>query len=173
MMNAIYIPQLTTAPDQTARVDINDYLADLETLTPVQGFVQVRHRGNYLEVVGQAEAIITLTCDRCLQQFNHRLQIDTSELIWLEDPADVVDDELQEREVALDELVESLSPTGYFHPDVWLYEQMCLEIPMRKLCDAQCEGIELGDHLPASPPASQPPIDRRWASLEALKHHLS
>ncbi|NJO40506.1 MAG: DUF177 domain-containing protein [Cyanobacteria bacterium CRU_2_1] len=167
-MEAIYIPQLTRAPEQTEKVEVQDYLLDLETLTPIQGYVQVTHRGNYLEVLGNAEAIVTLTCDRCLQQYNHRLAVDTSELIWLQAPADDVEEEGLEREIAYDDLVETLNPQGYFKPDEWLYEQFCLAIPQRQLCDQRCPGIPIGDSQP-----SKPVVDRRWASLENLKNHLS
>lgn len=167
-MDPIYIPQLVKAPEQTERIDVQDYLPDLETLTPVQGQMKVTHHGNYLEVSAQAETIMTLTCDRCLQQYNYRLNVDASELIWLEEPHDEPDLGLAEREVALADLVETLPPQGYFRPNEWLYEQLCLEIPQRQLCDQTCQGIPLADQAVA-----QPSVDRRWASLEALKQHIS
>lgn len=169
-MNAIYIPHLIRAPEQTETLEIHDYLQGLETLTPVQGTVRVTHRGNYLEVTAQAETIVTLTCDRCLQQYNNRLSVDTSELIWLEEPPENEDDIPLEREISLEELVETLPPQGHFHPDEWLYEQLCLEIPQQKLCDAACAGISLNDSLPTSPSSNG---DRRWASLEQLKRQFS
>jgi uncharacterized protein len=166
-MEAVYIPQLVRAPEQTERFPIADYLPDLETLTPVQGEVVVSHRGNYLEIKGQAEAIVTLTCDRCLQQYNHRVNVDTVELIWLQKVEDDPDaDLLVEREVAFDDLVETLDPDGYFQPVGWLYEQFCLAIPPRQLCDARCPGISIDANTGTTA------VDRRWASLENLKKHL-
>lgn len=166
-MESIYIPQLVRAPEQTERISVNEHLPDLDTLTPVQGQVRVTHRGNYLEVEGKAEAIVTLTCDRCLQQFNHRVVVNTSELIWLQREEDDPDADLLEREVAFDDLVESLDPEGYFQPLEWLYEQFCLAIPPRQLCDENCKGIQISD-------APEPPknVDRRWASLQSLKEHF-
>lgn len=167
-MEAIYIPQLTKALAQTEVISVEEFLPNLETLTPIRGRIQVTHRGNFLEVSAQAETIITLTCHRCLQQYNHRLAIDISEIIWLDEAAQQVDNLPLEREVAVEDLIETLSPQGYFYPDEWLYEQLCLEIPQRQLCDQQCAGIQT-----ATPPrASEESIDRRWASLEALKKQL-
>ena len=168
-MQPIYIPQLTRAPEQTDNIQVRDYLSDLDTLTPVQGTMKVTHRGNYLEVAAQAETIMTLTCDRCLQQYNHRVAIDTSELIWLQEEPEQLDEEDLEREVALEDLVESLSPQGYFKPDEWLYEQFCLAIPQRQLCNQACPGISVS----TAQPEAKPVVDRRWASLESLKNHLS
>lgn len=166
-MEAIYIPQLTKAPEHTEVVQVQDFLPGLETLTPVRGRIRVQHHGNYLEVSAQVETIITLTCHRCLQQYNHRLVVDPTEIIWLDEAASLPDDGPLEREVELEDLIETLPPQGYFDLSKWLYEQLCLEIPQRQLCDAQCAGIQA-----ATQEVSEKPVDRRWASLEALKKQL-
>lgn len=165
-MEAIHIPWLLKLPEHTDVIQVNEFLADLETLTPVRGRLQVTHQGNYLEVSAQVETIMTLTCNRCLQQYNHRLTLDASELVWLDESADQPDDGPLERETVLEELVETLPPQGYFQPDIWLYEQLCLAIPPRQLCDQQCPGIPLTDNKGTSS------TDRRWDALEALKRQL-
>lgn len=162
MMEAIYIPQLLKAPEKTETIQVQEFLPDLETLTPVRGSIKVKHCGNYLEVAGVAETIITLTCHRCLQQYNHRLVVDTSEIIWLDEAAAQMDTPLVERELAMEDLVETLPPRGFFEPSQWLYEQLCLELPQRQLCDTNCSGIQ-----PENQDASI--IDQRWASLRSLK----
>lgn len=166
-MDAIHIPQLTKAPERTEEIQVNEFLPGLETLTPVRGRVRVQHQANYLEVSGQAEAIITCTCSRCLQNYNHRLTVDTKEILWLDESADETDDLPLEREVALDDLIETLSPEGYFYPGEWLYEQMCLESPRRQLCDPNCQGIQ-----PTAESSFNHSVDRRWSSLESLKNEL-
>jgi uncharacterized protein len=164
-MEPIYIPHIAKAPDQTWKVPVQDRLPDLETLTPAQGWIQIIHRGGFLEVSAKAEAIMTLTCDRCLQQYNHRVTVNTSEIIWLQEPQEDEADPGVEKEVALDDLVDSLSPQGHFRPDTWLYEQFCLSIPQKQLCDRQCPGIPVE--------ADAKPIDRRWASLESFRNQLN
>ncbi|MBD2439931.1 DUF177 domain-containing protein [Nostoc sp. FACHB-110] len=166
-MDAIFIPQLTKAPERTEEIQVKEFLPGLDTLTPVRGRLRVQHHGNYLEVSGQAEAIITCTCNRCLQQYNHRLTLNTKEIIWLDEEANQAQDLPLEREVAIEDLVETISPNGYFYPSEWLYEQMCLEIPQRQLCDLNCPGI-----LTAANDSSDQPVDSRWAGLEALKRQL-
>ncbi len=167
-MEEIYIPQLTAAPEQTEVIQIQEFLPSLETLTPIKGRMRVTHKGNYIEVSAQAETIVTLTCNRCLQQYNHRLKLSTSEIIWLDEAANQPYDGPIEREVAMEDLMETLPPQGYFNPDDWLYQQMCLAIPQQQLCDSQCQGIAVkndGDR-------TEQPIDRRWATLETLKQQL-
>lgn len=167
-MEAIHIPSLLKLPEHTDVIDINDSIAGLDTLTPVRGKLQVSHQGNYLEVSAQAETIITLTCDRCLQQYNYRLKLKGSEMLWLDESAAQPDDGPLERETPLEDLIETLPPQGYFQPDIWLYEQLCLAIPPRQLCDAQCPGIQINEHQSKSPSTT----DRRWNALEALKKQL-
>ena len=166
-MEPIYIPHLTKAPNQTQVIQVEEFLPGLETLTPVRGQLRVSHHGNYLQVAAKVEAIATLTCHRCLQQYNHRLLVNTSEMIWLDETANYPDAEPAEQEVPLEDLVETLPPQGYFDPTEWLYQQMSLAIPPRQLCDRDCKGIQLENSN-----QSQPTVDQRWASLEAFKGKL-
>ena len=170
-MDTINIPQLAQAPDGTEVVSVAEFLQDLDTLTPVRGRLQVKHQGNYLQVSGQVETIVTLTCDRCLQNYNHRLAIDTSELIWLDAAAERPYAGPLEQETPLEDLIETLSPQGEFQPESWLYEQLCLALPPRQLCGEDCSGIPAASTTAAV--NEEVTVDRRWASLEALKQQLS
>ncbi len=163
-MEAIYIPHLLKAPKQTQVIQVEEFLPSLETLTPVRGEVRVTHKGTYLEVSAKTEAIATLTCHRCLQQYNHRLVVNTSELIWLDAAANQPYTGPSEQEIEMEDLVETLAPDGVFNPGEWLYEQMCLALPPRQLCDTKCKGIQLKQTR-----NSEPTADQRWAGLEFLK----
>lgn len=166
-MEAIYIPQLLKARERTESLEIQEFIPGLETLTPVRGSMTVSHRGNFLEVSAKAETIVTLACDRCLKQYNHRLSLDTSEIIWLDSTAEGDRYLPLEREISVDDLSETLSPDGYFEPDTWLYEQLSLLMPMQQLCSPDCQPPT------AASTVGEPNIDRRWASLEVLKKQLS
>ncbi len=165
-MQAIYIPHLLNAPNRTQTLVFDDFIPELDSLTPFRGKMMVRHGGTFLEVGITGETIITLTCDRCLQQYNRRLSLDTSEIIWLDKDADLPQNYPQEREVAWEDLSETLSPEGHFDPQGWLYEQLSLAVPLRQLCGKDCQ-----------PPTTktddnEPIIDGRWSGLEALKQQL-
>jgi uncharacterized protein len=56
-MEPLYIPHIARAPEQTCKILVQEKLLDLDTLTPVQGAIEVRHGGNFLEVKAKAEAI--------------------------------------------------------------------------------------------------------------------
>ncbi len=163
-MKSIYIPQISQAPERKVEIIIDGSISGLETLTPVRGKLVVRHGGNFLELIAQAETIVTLTCDRCLQNYNHRLEVNTSELVWLE--AGEMESLPSEREVPLENLSETLSPNSYFEPEKWLYEQFSLAMPFRQLCGENCQGA------PKTQTDQENHLDSRWASLASLKSEL-
>lgn len=163
-MEVIHIPQLLKAPEKTEEIKFKESFADLETLMPVRGILRVAHKGTYLEVTVQGETIVTLSCDRCLQQYNHRLLIDTKELIWLEETS--LSSLPLEREVALEELTETLNPQGDFEVGKWLYEQLCLALPLKKVCSSECQATLVNS-------AQESLIDNRWSSLEILKKQMN
>lgn len=167
-MEAIYIPNLLKAPQRTKNISLDEHIPGLDTLTPIRGHLLVRHGGNFLEIVVQAETIVTLTCDRCLQNYNKRLAIETSEIIWLEAIESDLDRLPLEREVSLEDLSETLPPNGNLDLEQWLYEQFSLAMPLRRLCGKDCKGA-----AKTSSGKTQEQIDSRWSSLASLKEQLS
>ena len=167
-MELIYIPSLLKKTDRTESIKFEEFILDLETLTPVRGYLQVTHNGNYLEVKGKSETIITLTCDRCLKQYNYKLVINPKELIWLNEVTTEKELFHIEAENSVEHLVETLPPNGDFNPREWVYERICLAVPPRKLCDNNCQGIKLSEMN-----TSSSVLDSRWAALEALKRQLN
>ena len=145
---------------------VEGQLESLKSLTPVRGELTAEHRGNVLSVEGELSTIITLTCDRCLGQFNQQLICQPSELIWLGD-APPSDEQLQESEdiSALEGLVECLDPRGRFDPEQWVFEQLSLQLPVVNHCGSHCPGPPLpresgGDHTSGGEPS-----DPRWQAL--------
>ncbi len=164
-MEPIYVPSLLKAPQKTEVIEFKQFIPELETLMPVRGTLSASHEGTYLQISATFEAIVTLTCDRCLQQYNHRLNVSPEEVIWLDVNADRIEDLPLEQEVLSEELTESLHPEGHFDPERWIYEQLCLALPHRKLCRKDCGGIDID-------PKNPPTTDRRWAALQDLKGKL-
>jgi uncharacterized protein len=171
-MEALYIPQLANRQNRTLEIVVDGSILDFATLTPVRGKIIVKHGGTFLEVSAQVETIVTLSCDRCLRQYNHRLVLNTTEIIWLDTAAGEAYVGPLEVKTDLEELVESLPPDGHFRPDEWLYEQLCLAIPQRQLCDRDCAGITPVESLVPEPSDQTVSLDSRWGILEVLKNQL-
>ncbi len=169
-MEPLYLPHIANRRDKTLEVIVDELIPEFETLTPVRGKVIVKHGGTYLDVSAQTETIITLTCYRCLQQYNHRLVLNASEIIWLDPDAAQPYDGPLERETEIEELVESLPPDGHFQPDVWLYEQLCLSVPVRQLCTVDCQTA--APEFVSIESESSVKLDSRWGILEVLKNQL-
>ena len=95
------------------------------------------------------------------------MAIDTNELIWLESELENEKDLPSEREVSLEDLSETLPPNGHYNPEAWLFEQLSLALPLRKVCGKSCPG--------ASQKATKDEhyLDSRWSSLAALKEQLN
>lgn len=164
-MEKLYIPQIARSIEATETFKFKEFIEGLETLTPVQGIISVRHIGSFLEVSSKASTIVTLTCDRTLVQFNYRLAIDNSERICLAEPLSE-SEYPREREIETGDLLESISPTGYFDPAAWLYEQLILAIPYPKIApDAPALKITVSQNLDVA----KAPIDKRWEILNSLK----
>jgi uncharacterized protein len=161
-MEKIYIPRLLKMPEQKEEIKLNHQISGLNSLTPVRGIFQVAHRGNFLELQLQADTILTLTCDRCLQTFNHRLKVDTSEIILLKvEEADL--NYPLEREIITEDLSETLPPDGELIVDEWIYEQLSLAMPLRNLCGNECQPpkLEVQEDTTIK--------DNRWSGLSTLK----
>ncbi|NJN75437.1 MAG: DUF177 domain-containing protein [Synechococcaceae cyanobacterium RL_1_2] len=163
-MERIFIPHLLRHEYHQRQWEIEENISNLVTLTPVKGSVVVRHGGTFLEVLSQVHTIVNLTCDRCLKKYNHRLAIDTNEIIVLTD--DQGDPEFEEH-LTSDDLVESLSLNGHFDMEQWLFEQLSLALPLQMSCGDDCEGTAITSS--ADPDGL---VDSRWASLAALKNQL-
>jgi uncharacterized protein len=170
-METIFIPHLLRCEDHTLKIPIDQSVLDLATLTPVRGELVIKHQGTFLNVSATADTIINLACDRCLNQYNQRLSLDAQEIIWLDATADDDYKGPIELRVDFDDLIESVTPNGHFAPEEWLYEQLCLALPHRQLCDKNCTGLGKGDELPVAD-ANLVSLDGRWGSLASLKNQL-
>ncbi|MCT0198761.1 DUF177 domain-containing protein [Synechococcus sp. CS-1325] len=152
---------------------VDQFLPELESLTPVRGTLTAIHAGHRIELSGEGRTVITLRCDRCLNPFSQPLRFRCSEVValsvenpgaWLEsaaesaqsaespDGADPADSE---------QPVDCLDPLGSFEPARWFVEQLSLQRPCRNHCGATCPG-------PGPLLAAAPLPDPRWAQLSQL-----
>ena len=179
------IPIQELKPLQDGRQwQLDQHLDGLPSLTPVRGRVRAVHRGNVLEVEGEASTIVTLCCDRCLQSFNQALSCRNRELIWLGEAsrAEGVDEDVvlesaaQLLDLEADAFTESLDPNGDFDPAHWIFEQLHLLLPVVNHCGDLCPGPNLtgagrqgsGQAAACGDSPDLGPIDPRWAALKKL-----
>jgi uncharacterized protein len=110
---------------------------------------------------------VTLSCDRCLGQFNQQLSASPSELIWLGDQPPTEDQLQLSAEISdLEGLVETLDPRGNFDPQQWAFEQLNLQLPVVNDCGETCPGAPtFNQDVVAN---DEPATDPRWEALRRL-----
>ena len=158
----------------TAKVwDVEGELDELPSLTPVRGHVSAEHRGNVLAVEGKLSTIVTLCCDRCLNQFNQSLSCTPSELIWLGDEQPTADElELSGEVAEMEGLVDVLDPRGQFDPQQWAFEQLNLLLPVVNHCGDHCPGPPGLQRQPMLPDTKTKAVDPRWQALQQLQQQI-
>ena len=135
------------------RWSVHQEIEELETLTPVRGYVQVHHHGGVLEVRGQAETIVTLCCARCLQHFNHPLSASAQELLEID--ASLAAETMGLASAQCDDRLDSV---GLFDPQRWIFEQLSLQLPLVNRCGSDCPGPDRWSSETSD-------ADPRWAPL--------
>ena len=148
---------------------VDGYLNDLPSLTPVRGTIQAEHRGNVLAVHGSLQTIVTLICDRCLNQFNQQLISTTEELIWLgEEFNDHEQLQASDGSEQMTGLLERLDPQGPFDPQQWAFEHLNLQLPAVNRCGGDCPGPP-GLSTSGSEESLDSGSDPRWDVLKQLQ----
>ena len=153
--------------------EVEGELDELPSLTPVRGHVSAEHRGNVLAVEGKLSTIVTLCCDRCLNQFNQSLSCTPSELIWLGDEQPTADElELSGEVAEMEGLVDVLDPRGQFDPQQWAFEQLNLLLPVVNHCGDHCPGPPGLHQQPLTSDAKPKDVDPRWQALQQLQQQM-
>lgn len=120
-----------------------------------------------LKLSGSIAGTITLTCSRCLEEYEYPLDIDLDEhLLWLTRGEYELLDEYREEYVAVDGTLD-LTPL--------LRDAICLTIPAKRLCRPECLGLcqYCGTNLNvASCECEIREIDARLKPLEDLKRKM-
>ena len=158
----------------TAKVwEVEGELDELPSLTPVRGHVSAEHRGNVLAVEGKLSTIVTLCCDRCLNQFNQSLSCTPAELIWLGEEQPTADElELSGEVAEMEGLVDVLDPRGQFDPQQWAFEQLNLLLPVVNHCGDHCPGPPGLQQQPLIPDTKTKVVDPRWQALQQLQQQI-
>lgn len=157
-MKPVAVQELLAA-DGPLRWQFDQRISGLDSMGSVSGALTAAVEGPLLRVEGQAETTIALRCDRCLQAFEHRLSASASERIGL---GLGQDDLLEALDFDAEGISEQLDPSGSFDPEQWIYEQLCLQLPLVNRCGPQCPG-------PACWGSEEPLADPRWAALKSLQ----
>ncbi len=154
--------------------DLEIPLAELGA-SEVKGLSPVAAQGNikpvYPGYLLQASLAYTqeVCCDRCLCETQQPVAVDFSLLLLVGDQSDDAEVELEADDLDIVQL-----PTPEFDTRPPIVEQVQLQIPMKPICKADCQGLcsRCGKDLNDGPCACQEEADPRWAALAGLKQRL-
>ena len=157
------IPELRALPEGK-HWQVDQPIADLSSLTPVRGDLRIVHHGTAIEVSATVDTIVTLTCARCLHDFNAPIHADVREL--LEFSGEPSRHPEGSAEALADDQDERIDPRGNFDPERWLFEHLSLRLPLVNRCGDDCPGPPCWSSSPTE-------ADPRWAALRSLSPQSS
>ncbi len=144
---------------------------ELIALSPVRWTGRISYVDPGYLLRGRLSYEQTLSCNRCLKPIVEPTESEVELLILEEDhPGSAGEQELAERELGVHYVGGEVLET-----DPILLEQLQLNIPMKPLCQEDCQGlcpICGTDRNTGSCSCEERSLDPRWAALAAIKSRL-
>ena len=140
-MTKILIEDIEKESDKTLAYEFEFYIEELDS--DIFADLEFRSLGEFIEVVGNVNGKIKLTCDRCLNEFDYDLDIKIQETYAKHS---LQDEYSQEFELQRGQFVTDLN--GEKEIDVYdlLYQSVILNLPNKKVCGINCnEGMFVSD----------------------------
>lgn len=111
----------------------------IEVVGPVNATVHLKEAGGRIIADGVLNADVILTCGRCLEPFDQKVEMAFREIYRRHEDFNPVDPEEREEEnlFAIDNLKIDLTPM--------LSQALVLAVPFKPICREECQGIEY-DH---------------------------
>ncbi len=139
---------------------------DITVVGPLNGHVRMRRMNQGLLVDGWVDLTIELACSRCLQEFEHPMQVTFEEVFY-----PTIDVITGLHLPPFDE--EEIFPIDEHHlVDLTeaVRQNVLLAIPMVTLCREDCAGLcpQCGHDLNLGPCECKPEVDTRLSVLEKL-----
>ncbi len=110
---------------------------DISFLSPVEYQLRVSKAGESLRVRGPVRASLSLTCARCIEQYDFtiRSELDIELMPKKEEP------KVPEIELKTDDLNLYYFEGEEIDLDPYVFEEVMLNIPIKALCSDACKGI--------------------------------
>ena len=109
----------------------------------IKASLDLKPLGEYIEVKGHAQGSLTLECDRCLNEFEYKLDFDIDETYAKNS---LYEEYGQELELSSGQFITDLN--GEKEIDIYdlLYQSVILNLPNKNVCGINCnEGLFVSD----------------------------
>lgn len=141
MSNKILIEDIEREPDKTLHYKFEESMREFDC--NISAELDFKSVGGFIEVSGNAQGKLKLTCDRCLNEFEYDLDIDIEETYA---KRALQDEYTQEFELQRGQFIIDLN--GEKEIDIYdlLYQSVTLALPNKKVCGINCnEGMFVSD----------------------------
>lgn len=160
----VTLEQLQNSPEGKIHVNFCQIIQEVNPNKEVKATLDVEEKGACIEVYGTLNADVELDCDRCLKKFNYRMIVDIDEVFTTVDAFDYSHSEI---ELKNDNFVVELGSEGEIDITDLIYQTVLLNLPNKKICDENCQGLEAFQELQANR------IDPRLAVFKNISEDLS
>lgn len=160
----ITLEQIQNAPEGKIELDFAQIIEEINPNSKVTATLTLELKGACIEVLGAVNADVELECDRCLKKFNHRMIVDINEVFTTLEAFDYSHNEI---ELKNDNFVVELGSEGELDIADLIYQTVLLNLPSKKICDENCQGLEAFKELQDNR------IDPRLAIFKNISEDLS
>lgn len=142
--------------------------SDFSLTAPPRIAGRVTNLAREMRLQGSLQATLAAECDRCLETVTLPIA-NEFDLYYL--PAETHKDKTGETELLERDLDFSFYQNDQIEMDELVLEQLELSLPIRILCQDECQGLcpQCGANLNVESCDCPPPIDPRWQALADLK----
>ncbi len=136
----IEIDEIRKAPEQTLRIEFDDTIKELEEENHIQADITFKLLGNIITAKGKIIGDIKSTCERCLKEFNRKIDIKLDEKYMLGNLFDGMDGEIELKE---NNFLEELGDKKEIDIEDLIYQSVILNSPNQIVCDINCVGDKI------------------------------
>ena len=131
------IDEFENIPENFITYEFHEIIKRLENDRMADGSITVYKTGYGVRIEGHIETDIELQCDRCLDVYTYRVNINIDEN-FIE--GTIGSDSTKEYELTQGEFVEELNGRKEIDITDLIYQSIIIDLPGKKLCRAECKG---------------------------------
>ena len=80
MSKFISVDTIENSKNKTITVDFDEKIDGIDCVEPIKAHLTLESLGEFIEVKGNVKGIVKLQCDRCLENFDYKLDFDIDEM---------------------------------------------------------------------------------------------
>lgn len=136
----VSIFELENSEYKSLEIRFEEVIKDINPHKPVTADLCVSAISNeYINVTGEANAVINSICDNCLKEFSKEINIKIDETFI---KTSLFEDYKEETELSGNSFVEDLNGKDEIDITDLIYQSVILNIPNKLVCDINCIGEE-------------------------------